>query len=183
MADKKTFYIETLGCKVNQYESDGIAADLSARGLTQAKRKGCADVCIINTCAVTSKAGMQSRQAIRRLIRDNPDAKIIVTGCHAQTSPDDINTIQGVDHLVCHRDKTKIAECIGGADGCAFTFQPPDHSPANRFLTFDRPVSGSMTRAYLKNPGRMYRLLHLLYRPLRPGGLGEHAKGPGSTGT
>jgi len=93
---------------------------------------------------------MQSRQAIRRLIRDNPGAKIIVTGCHAQTAPDEIKSIQGVDHLVCHLDKTRIADCVGGEKKCGFPFQPPDHSPANRFLTFDHPVSGSMTRAYLK---------------------------------
>jgi len=150
MADIKTFYIETLGCKVNQYESDGIAADLTAQGLIRQTHKTCADICIINTCAVTSKAGMQSRQAVRRLIRDNPDAKIIVTGCHAQTAPDEIHSIQGVDHLVCHLDKTKIAACVNANAPYQFFFQPPDHTPSNRFLTFDRPVSGSMTRAYLK---------------------------------
>lgn len=150
MGTQKTFYIETLGCKVNQYESDGIAADLTTRGLTRLKDKTGADVCIINTCAVTSKAGMQSRQAIRKLIRENPDARIIVTGCHAQTDPEEIRKIEDIDHIVCHRDKTKIAACVQEDKGCGLSFQAPDHSTGNQFLSFDRPVSGSMTRAYLK---------------------------------
>ena len=150
MAKQKTFYIETLGCKVNQYESDGIAAELVARGLTRQTEKTGADLCIINTCAVTSKAGMQSRQAIRKLIRENPDAKIIVTGCHAQTDPQEIQKIEDIDHIVCHREKTKIAACITDTSPCSFDFQPPNHGRTNTFLNFDQPVSGSMTRAYLK---------------------------------
>jgi threonylcarbamoyladenosine tRNA methylthiotransferase MtaB len=171
---KQTFYIKTLGCKVNQYESDGIASCLEEKGLTQGEKKASADYCIINTCAVTSKAGMQSRQAIRKIIRDNPNSKIIVTGCHAQTDTDLIKKIDNIHQIVCHKDKTLIAELISGqsrelpidqtidqtinkAVGRAsadcpspFVFQPPDHSKENRFLSFDKPVKGNMTRAYLK---------------------------------
>lgn len=162
---KTNFYIETLGCKVNQYESDGIAADLEARGMVRSGTREGSDLCIINTCAVTSKAGMQSRQAIRKLIRENPDAKIVVTGCHAQTDPDQIREIRDVDHIVCHKDKGKIARAIAkdcSASDCstpdckecgnapAFSFKKPDHSGHIPFLNFDKPVSGTMTRAYLK---------------------------------
>ncbi len=154
---KKTFFIQTLGCKVNQYESDGIAAGLEDVGLVRGKTKQGADICIINTCAVTSKAGMQSRQAIRKLIRENPDAKIVVTGCHAQTDPAQIRQIDDIDHIVCHKDKGKIAQCI--SDDCQekfpkqsvpFSFKKPDFDKNAEFLSFDKPVSGSMTRAYLK---------------------------------
>lgn len=148
---KKKFYIETLGCKVNQYESDGMAAELEGKGLVRHRSRDGVDVCIINTCAVTSKAGMQSRQVIRRLIRENPDAKIVVTGCHAQTDPDQIRRISEVDHIVCHKDKARISQCIAGRDSSPFSFAPPDFKSSDAsFLTFDRPVSGSMTRAYLK---------------------------------
>jgi threonylcarbamoyladenosine tRNA methylthiotransferase MtaB len=154
---KKTFFIQTLGCKVNQYESDGIAAGLEESGLVRGKTNQGADICIINTCAVTSKAGMQSRQAIRKLIRDNPDAKIVVTGCHAQTDPDQIRQIQDIDHIVCHKDKGKIAQCIAGdcketspKHSAPFSFKKPDFDDHAEFLRFDKPVSGSMTRAYLK---------------------------------
>ena len=153
----KKFYIKTLGCKVNQYESDGIAAGLEEKGLVRAGREDACDVCIINTCAVTSKAGMQSRQAIRKIARDNPDARIIVTGCHAQTDPELIREIREIDQIICHRDKDKIARCISG--GCKpeksgpeapFRFKKADHGKTAKFLGFDKPVSGSMTRAYLK---------------------------------
>ncbi|MDZ7664973.1 MAG: tRNA (N(6)-L-threonylcarbamoyladenosine(37)-C(2))-methylthiotransferase MtaB [Desulfotignum sp.] len=147
----KTYYIKTLGCKVNQYESDGIAADLEQYGLIRAKNGRSVDVCIINTCAVTSKAAMQSRQAVRKLRRDNPDAKIIVTGCHAQTAPDMIQQIGDGVQLVSHQDKTRLARYLATEpDPFPLTFKPANHSPENRFHGFAHPVSGSMTRAYLK---------------------------------
>ena len=149
--EQKTYYIETLGCKVNQYESDAIAAGLKEKGFAQADTGQKADLCIVNTCAVTSKAGMQSRQAVRKLIRQNPDARIVVTGCHAQTDPDLIREIDKVDHIVCHRDKDKIADCLAGpGPQTEFEFRKPAHNAKASFLNFDRPVQGSMTRAYLK---------------------------------
>ncbi|MCK5096756.1 MAG: tRNA (N(6)-L-threonylcarbamoyladenosine(37)-C(2))-methylthiotransferase MtaB, partial [Desulfobacteraceae bacterium] len=84
----KTYYIKTLGCKVNRYESDGIATELEKNGFKKAKTIKDAQICIINTCTVTSKAGMQSRQAIRKIASSNPSAKVIVTGCHAQIEPE-----------------------------------------------------------------------------------------------
>ncbi len=155
MSKKKTFYIETLGCKVNTYESDGIAAGLEDRGLIRGKKGHPADICIINTCAVTSKAGMQSRQAIRRLIRENPTAKIMVTGCHAQTDPAIVGEIKEIDQIICHRDKAKIAQCIAGTckddtGAQLLSFKKTDHGKTAKFIGFDKPVSGSMTRAYLK---------------------------------
>ena len=65
----KKFYIKTLGCKVNQYESDGIGLTLEKKGWAKGKKNDSCNVFIINTCAVTSKASMQSRQAIRKIIR------------------------------------------------------------------------------------------------------------------
>ncbi len=150
---KKTFYIETLGCKVNTYESDGIAAGLEEEGWVRGEKGDGADICIINTCAVTSKAGMQSRQAIRRLIRQNPGAKIMVTGCHAQTDPEVVREIKEIDEIICHRDKGKIASYIAGKctnDPSPFSFKKTDHTQHAEFIGFDKPVSGSMTRAYLK---------------------------------
>ncbi|HCY84129.1 MAG TPA: tRNA (N(6)-L-threonylcarbamoyladenosine(37)-C(2))-methylthiotransferase MtaB [Desulfobacteraceae bacterium] len=149
----KRFYIETLGCKVNQYESDGIAAELEEKGLIRQNSRDGADICIVNTCAVTSKAGMQSRQTIRRLIRENPGAKILVTGCHAQTDPDQIQKIPEVDHIVCHKEKGKISQCLTGGckDKVPFSFAAPDFDSRDAsFLTFNQPVSGNMSRAYLK---------------------------------
>ncbi len=148
----KTFFIQTLGCKVNQYESDGIASSLEEKGWIKDKGGKNADVVIINTCAVTSKAGMQSRQAIRKFIRENPNAKVIVTGCHAQTDPDSIKKIDHIDHIVCHKDKTRIAEHIDSVWDAPFplAFKKTDHSESNTFDGFHHAVKGDMTRAYLK---------------------------------
>jgi len=148
----KKFYIQTLGCKVNQYESDGIAASLEEQGWIKGAKKQDTDVFIINTCAVTSKASMQSRQAIRKIMRENPDARVIVTGCHAQTEPDQIKKIDKIDQIVCHKDKTRIANHITSIceNNAALPFKKTDHSKTNSFTGFDHAVKGKMTRAYLK---------------------------------
>ncbi len=106
------FYITTLGCKVNQYESDGIASELAAHGWNSTPHSEKADICIINTCAVTARAARQSRQEIRSIIRGNPGAKVIVTGCHAQTAAHEIRKIKEVDHVIGHKNKFSIAEAI-----------------------------------------------------------------------
>jgi len=107
------FTITTLGCKVNQFESEALAQRLSDDGRWVILHdKEMADVCIINTCTVTQKASMQSRQAIRQAIRSNPKARIIATGCYAQTEPDEIQKIKGVHHVIGHFDKHKLPDMI-----------------------------------------------------------------------
>ena len=106
------FTITTLGCKVNQYESDAIANQLQSADWSRALKNEPSEICIINTCTVTQKASMQSRQAVRRAIRANPAARIVVTGCYAQTEPDAIEKIKGVHYIVGNADKHAICEVI-----------------------------------------------------------------------
>ena len=106
------FRITTLGCKVNQFESDAIAQALESRGWQRAAEADQAEVCIVNTCTVTGKASMQSRQIIRQFMRREPGARIIVTGCYAQTAPDEIEKIGGVDYIIGHFDKSDIPRLI-----------------------------------------------------------------------
>ncbi len=113
----KKFIIKTLGCKVNQYESEAIAQYLKESGLMESNSGPAINgedtkFYIVNTCAVTQKASMQSRQAVRQAIRSNPNARIIVTGCYAQTEPDEIKKIKGVHYIIGHSDKHKIPEMI-----------------------------------------------------------------------
>ncbi|MEI7670521.1 MAG: tRNA (N(6)-L-threonylcarbamoyladenosine(37)-C(2))-methylthiotransferase MtaB, partial [Deltaproteobacteria bacterium] len=82
--------VATLGCKVNQCESAGIAEALVARGLTLVPFGEMADAYIINTCTGTDRTDCQSRQLIRRVIRKNPAAAVLVTGCYAQRAPEEI---------------------------------------------------------------------------------------------
>ncbi len=156
----KTFYITTLGCKVNQYESDGIISELIENGFKKSDNLEDADICIINTCAVTSRAAMQSRQQIRSIIRSNSDAKIIVTGCHAQTEPEQIDKIENIHAILGHQDKFNIVEAVLKAEQSGknardkFNSQEPlpkTDQVANRRTPFFKPaVTGSKTRAYLK---------------------------------
>ena len=110
------FKITTLGCKVNQSESEAIAQDLQSSKWRAARDREAADFCIVNTCAVTQKAAMQSRQAVRRAIRTNPDAQIVVTGCYAQTAPQEIKTIEGVNYIIGHGEKQTIGHRILAGD-------------------------------------------------------------------
>src|SRR5712675_549183 len=90
--------IVTFGCRLNAYESEAIRARAAEAGLS--------DAVIVNTCAVTAEAVRQSRQAIRRLRRENPDAKIIVTGCAAQTEPETFAAMPEVAIVLGNEQKT-----------------------------------------------------------------------------
>jgi threonylcarbamoyladenosine tRNA methylthiotransferase MtaB len=111
-----TFSIKTLGCRVNQFESESLELALVNQGYRPAGGDE-ADLCIINTCTVTQKASMQSRQAIRQAIRAHPGARIMVTGCYAQTEPEAIQSIVGVHDIVGHDDKSGIPEILSRMEG------------------------------------------------------------------
>jgi threonylcarbamoyladenosine tRNA methylthiotransferase MtaB len=91
--------VETFGCRLNAHESDLIQGHLAA--------SGAADTIVVNTCAVTSEAERQSRQAIRRLIRENPGSQVVVTGCAAQIDPDRYAAIPGVARVVGNEEKLR----------------------------------------------------------------------------
>lgn len=101
-----TAAIITLGCKVNQYESEAIAEALEREGIFPAA--GAADLYVINTCTVTAESDRKSRQAVRRALKENPEAFIIVTGCSAQYDADKIAKIRGVDAVIGNRDKMQV---------------------------------------------------------------------------
>ena len=106
------FKIITLGCKVNQAESAAIANQLQQQAIKAVDGQEPADLCIINTCTVTGKASMQSRQAVRQAMRANPNARIVVTGCYAQTAPQEIRAIAGVDLILGNDGKHRIVEML-----------------------------------------------------------------------
>ena len=104
----KSFKVITLGCKVNQYESAYLKERLAGAGWDQAGREETSDVVIINTCIVTQKAAHQSRQAIRKAIRENPHGYIAAVGCYAQALPEEISQIEGVGLVADNRMKADI---------------------------------------------------------------------------
>ena len=106
----RTVGIYTLGCKVNQYESEAISELLEANGIYTVPLPAFCDAYIINTCTVTAESDRKARQFIRRAISKNPSAYIIVTGCLAQTAPEDIAKINGVDFICGNSSKLTVAE-------------------------------------------------------------------------
>lgn len=107
---KVAFY--TLGCKVNQYESDAMAELFSKKGYDIVSFDSNADVYVINTCDVTNESARKSRQMIRKASRNNPHAEIVVVGCYSQLRPDEIVQIPGVDVIIGTRDRHKIVDFL-----------------------------------------------------------------------
>lgn len=109
--NKKVVY-HTLGCKLNFAETSAIGKQLADEGYVKARAGEEADICIINTCSVTDTADHKCRQAINRLNRRHPNAKMIVTGCYAQLKPDEIAAIDGVDLVLGANEKFEILQYL-----------------------------------------------------------------------
>ena len=106
----KTATYFTLGCKLNFAETSTIARQLADVGVRKAKKGEAADFCIINTCSVTEVADHKCRQAIHKLVRQNPGAFVVVTGCYAQLKPQEVAAIPGVSLVLPQSEKGKIIE-------------------------------------------------------------------------
>ena len=106
--NNKKVVFHTLGCKLNFAETSAIGKQLEEEGFTKVRHGEQADICIINTCSVTDTADHKCRQAISRLHRQHPNAKMIVTGCYAQLKPKEIASIEGVDLVLGANEKFSI---------------------------------------------------------------------------
>ena len=102
----------TLGCRLNQVESQEMAALMEARGFSIAGSGEPAGVFVVNTCTVTGRADFSDRQLIRRLRRENPRALLVVTGCWAQTDPDTVAALGGVDLVLGNQEKYRLPDLI-----------------------------------------------------------------------
>jgi threonylcarbamoyladenosine tRNA methylthiotransferase MtaB len=120
---KIAFY--TLGCKVNQYETQALSERFAALGFEVVGADERADVYIINSCTVTGIADRKSRNFARRSKRANPDALTVLTGCYAEVGADDLQGVEEIDMLVGNGDKEKLPELIMGAIGVGMG-RPPE---------------------------------------------------------
>lgn len=102
--------VATLGCKVNQYETELVRQGLQRVGFEDCQGEEPADVCIVNTCTVTNQGDVKSRQVIRRMARDNPDARIVVMGCYATRAPEEVAALPGVAEVVT--DKRELPDLM-----------------------------------------------------------------------
>lgn len=110
MNKKHTVGILTLGCKVNQYESEAISEAMESRGFTILPISQRCDAYIINTCTVTAESDRKARQMIRRVMSKAPDSFILVTGCYSQISPDAVANIKGVDYICGNSNKMSVVD-------------------------------------------------------------------------
>ena len=109
------FFVQNFGCRATQADGAALESLLAARGLAPAAERREADLVVLNTCTVTSSADDDVRQAVRRVHRENPRARILVTGCYAQRAPEEVAALPGVEWVVGNSHKTRIAELVTGA--------------------------------------------------------------------
>ena len=108
------FFVQNFGCRATQADGAALEAQLADRGLAGASTHADADLVVVNTCTVTAEADHDARAAIRRIHRENPAARILVTGCYAQRAPEEIAKMPGVEWVVGNSHKTDIANLISG---------------------------------------------------------------------
>jgi len=123
-----SFHVENFGCRAAQADGAAIARQFETRGLAQASAAQ-ADVVVLNTCSVTSSADQDARAAIRRVQRQNPLAKIIVTGCYAQRAPQEIAALPGVTCVIGNSHKHQLAELVLQSAGKPNTNKPDIDKP------------------------------------------------------
>ena len=160
MAEEKKdlfFSIRTLGCKVNQYESEVISWELKKRGWKPAPLKQTPDLFIINTCTVTGKASADGRQMIRKIIRQYGNACVVVTGCYAQTGLDELEKIKGIHYIFGQSKKHLLPEQIDAAARHHLELNPPspvtfieDIGSIRDFQFKDFPLERNRTRPVVK---------------------------------
>ena len=149
---KATYY--TLGCKLNFSETSTFGKMLSDMGVVTAAKGEEADICLINTCSVTDVADHKCRQAIHRMVRENPGAFIIVTGCYAQLESERVSKISGVDLVLGSNEKANLIQYLNDAfiDRTSGTAQHKYYSVRTKDIkTFQASCSrGNRTRYFLK---------------------------------
>ena len=109
-----TFSIENFGCRATEADAAALRRELLARGLTLTGEQASADVVVLNTCTVTAAADSQARDAVRKIHRANPQARIVVTGCYAQRAPEELAAINGVAWVIGNSHQAEIPEIVRG---------------------------------------------------------------------
>lgn len=157
----KTAKFYTLGCKLNFSETSTFARTLFDMGVREAQKNEKADICLINTCSVTEIADHKCRQIINRMVRQNPDAFIIVTGCYAQLESEQVAKLKGVDLVLGSNEKADLIQYLSDAwnhlsqeeaSGQNIFREPSIHSVKTKDIKKFQPScsKGNRTRYFLK---------------------------------
>src|SRR6266478_2887060 len=138
-----SFYVQNFGCRATQADGAAIERQFEERGLERASAPADAEIVVLNTCTVTAAADQDARAAIRRVHRENPLARIVVTGCYAQRSPEELALLPGVTQVVGNSHKHQLAELISD-DGKSLppdpTFLPLSALTENRELRTENSI-------------------------------------------
>lgn len=145
---KVAFY--TLGCKVNQYETEAMLEMFEKNGYTNVGSEDFADVYVINTCTVTHMSDRKSRQYIRRVKKKNPDAIIAVVGCYSQVSPEEILEIEDVNLVMGTNDRRTIVDRIEGLTPQSKLSTVDDIMKVKEFESIEISQTNGKTRAFIK---------------------------------
>lgn len=145
---KVAFY--TLGCKVNQYDTEAMIELFEKKNYKIVNSHEKADVYVINTCTVTNLGDRKSRQFIRRSKKNNPNSIIVVVGCYAQTAPEEVLSIEGVNLVIGTDERSKIVELVEGIKDNTKVNYVNDIMSINEFEELSIDQIKGRTRAFLK---------------------------------
>lgn len=149
---KRTFSITTLGCKVNQYESEAMSELFEEKGYMKVDQETeVADIYIINTCTVTNLSDRKSRQVIRKAKRENPESIVAVVGCYSQVSPEEVASIEGVDIVLGTTERADIVNMVENfQNNGEFINAVRSLEGDYEFQPINISKESDMTRAYMK---------------------------------
>lgn len=147
---KVAFY--TLGCKVNQYETESLKNKLIKLGYEEVPFEEAADFYVVNSCTVTSVADRKTRNILRRTKKSNKNSKVIVTGCYAQTNAEDLLKIEEVDYVVGNSNKTEVINLIEsmGEKSVSSHVVLKDIFKEDEYQELEFSTFREMSRAYIK---------------------------------
>lgn len=109
------YFVKTFGCRASQADGAALESGLAARGLASARDLSEADLVVLNTCTVTANADDELRQVVRRIHRNRPEARILVTGCYAQRAPEELAALPGVEWVVGNSHKVGIPDLVSNS--------------------------------------------------------------------
>jgi threonylcarbamoyladenosine tRNA methylthiotransferase MtaB len=170
------FYIQTFGCRCNQADSAAMREDLRRHSMSECNNTSDANLIVVNTCTVTHRSDQQIRQAIRRLHRNNPSARIVVAGCYAERSPDTLAAIPGVGLVIGNASRERLSEIL---ETCGHTTQGKIYrAPLELLSTCPIPPmshTGGRTRPLIKlQDGCDARCAYCIVPKVRGSGRSAH---------
>src|SRR5258708_5191189 len=136
------YAVITFGCRVNQADSLGFEEELRAAGARPAPPEH-ADLVVVNTCSVTATADQGARQTLRRIARENPAARLVVTGCYATRRPGELAALPNVERVVLNDDKPQLIQLLRRPEGTAESAKTREKTLGSAFLAVSAVSSGS----------------------------------------